>query len=70
MRIRGLIGLLLVFAGIDLWAVRAWRSESALWTHAYRVSPRSPLVTVNYARHLFLAGREDEARRMVMGARR
>lgn len=68
MRIWALAILLLAFWSIDLWAVRAWRSEAALWAQAYRVAPQSFRAATNHAKQLFVAGHEAEARRVLQGA--
>ena len=69
MRIWGLAILLLTFWSIDMWAVRVWRSEAAVWAQAYRVAPRSFRAATNHAKHLFAAGQEANARRILEGHR-
>lgn len=40
--------LLGLYVALDVRMVRVWRSDEALWTQAYRVSPTSPRAVVNY----------------------
>jgi len=56
-----LIGILVVVGLLEWRAVRAWRSEPALWGHAYVVAPRSPRAVSNYVKALIAAGRDAEA---------
>lgn len=65
----GLVILLLAFGSVDLRAVRAWRSESALWAQAYRLAPTFPRAATNHAKQLLTAGRDTEARQAILGAR-
>lgn len=41
----------------DLWGVRAWSSESALWTSSVSASPRSFRAQSNYLKAHFSQGR-------------
>lgn len=61
----GLLLLLAIYAALDVSAIAAWRTEAALWGHAYAVTPQSPRARSNHAKQLFAAGREAEARAVV-----
>lgn len=67
MRIGLLLIVLSLYTSLSVSAVRTWRSDAAVWAHAYRVAPASPRTAINYAKTLFAAGDEAAALRIAGG---
>ena len=47
MAVRVLGWVLVIYLGLGLVHIRTWRSEAAVWGHAYRVAPHSIRALVN-----------------------
>jgi hypothetical protein len=47
MRLRVIVGLLVIYAVLDWYAVPVWRSEATVWTHAHQINPASDRARVN-----------------------
>ena|SRR3990167_10984890 len=65
-----LLVVLLALAGSARQHAEVWRSESALWAHAVRLSPQKPRVLNNYGVTLVMRAQFDEARQVFEAAHR
>jgi hypothetical protein len=64
-----LLILLAAYVAIDLRAVRIWRSELTLWTHAERVAPCSGRSVFNFAQQRFVLGDDAGVDRLLQRLR-
>ena len=70
LRLSLLLGLLALFVAGDLRSVPVWRSDTTLWPHAAAVTPYKPRPLINYAKQVFVQGRDADALRLVERAER